>query len=156
MRKMSVIVVVLALGFAVNAFAGSKQYGKGVTVQETTKISQLLESPEKYLDKKVKVQGMITEVCAARGCWIYLASDRPYEKIQVKVLDGEIVFPMSASGRMAVVEGVVQELQMSREELVEWRRHQAAERGQEFDPASVKAGEKIIRLVGIGAMIEEE
>ena len=155
MRRIFVILLVLILSFSATAFAKSKKYGKGVTLQETTQVSQLLDQPEKFLDKKVKVQGMITEVCASRGCWVYIAGDRPYEKIQVKVTDGEIVFPMSASGRMAEVEGIIQELKMTREEMIKWKRHQAEERGQTFDPSSVKKGEKIIRLIGLGAMIEE-
>ena len=88
----------------------------------------------------------------AAGCSV--ASDRQGEKIQVKVTDGEIVFPMSASGRMAVVEGVVEELKLSAEQMIEYMRHLAEEKGQPFDPATVK-DERMIRLVGLGAEIEE-
>lgn len=137
------------------AFAKTTVYGKGVHLQETTQISSLLASPEKYLGKKVRVSGMIIEVCAKRGCWVYLASDKPYEKIQVKVTDGEIVFPMSASGRMAVVEGIVEELNMSRKDLIRYKKHLAEEKGTPFDPSTVKEGERIIRLIGLGAEIDE-
>lgn len=136
------------------AQAKTTVYGKGVHVQETTKISALLENPESYIGKRVRVSGMVLEVCAKRGCWIYLASDRPYEKIQIKVTDGEIVFPMNASGRQATVEGVVEELNLSREDLVRYKKHLAEEKGMAFDPSTVKDGEKIIRIKGIGAEID--
>lgn len=155
MKKVVSIVLVLLFGLSINAFAQSKSYGKGITVQEVTKISQILDAPEKFIGKKTKIAGMIIEVCASRGCWVYVASDRPYEKIQVKVTDGEIVFPMSASGKLAEVEGIIEELKMSKEDLIKWKKHQAEERGVEFDPSSVKAGEKIVRLIGLGAVIEE-
>ena len=137
------------------AQAEATTYGKGVTVAESTLVSAILATPGPYVGKKVKVRGMITEVCAKRGCWVYVAGDKPYEKIQVKVVDGEIVFPMTASGRQAEVEGVVEELKLSREEVVRWKKHQAEETGKPFDPASVKGEETMIRIIGSGAVIEE-
>jgi Domain of unknown function (DUF4920) len=155
MKKVVSIVFLLLFCFSATAFSKTTTYGKDLTVEETTKISQIIETPEKFIGKKIKISGMIIEVCASRGCWVYIASDKQYEKIQVKVTDGEIVFPMSASGRMAEVEGIVEELKMSKNDLIKWKRHQAQERGQDFDPASVTGDEKIIRLIGLGAVIEE-
>ena len=132
----------------------AKTYGKGVHLQETTPVSRILETPDAFIGKTVRVEGMILEVCAKRGCWIYVAGDRQGEKIQVKVTDGEIVFPMSASGRMGVVEGIVEELSLSREQMIQYLKHMAEEKGQPFDPATVK-DERLIRLVGLGAEIEE-
>ena len=129
-------------------------YGNGVHLQEITKISDLLATPENYIGKRVKVEGMVLEVCAKRGCWIYLASDRLYEKIQIKVTDGVIVFPMSASGKQARVEGVVEELKMSKDDLIKYKKHLAEEQGRSFDPASIREGEKIIRIIGLGAEID--
>lgn len=147
--------IVFFLLVSVHAFAKTKTYGKKVHLEQETPISVLLDSPDKYLGKRVKIKGMVIEVCARRGCWVNIAGDRPYEKIQVKVKDGEIVFPMNASGRMAVVEGIVDELILSKEQLILYRQHLAQESGQPFDPSTITAGEKIIRLIGTGAEIEE-
>ncbi len=103
----------------------------------------------------VRIEGLIIEVCAKRGCWVYVASDKTDEKIQVKVTDGEIVFPMSATGRNGVVEGVVEEVKMSKEQLIAYQKHLAEEKGKPFDPASVKEGSRFIRLIGLGAEITE-
>ena len=65
----------------------------------------ILENPKNYEGKKVLVEGTILNVCAKRGCWIELASDKEFETIRVKVKDGEIVFPMEAKGKTAIVEG---------------------------------------------------
>jgi len=135
------------------AQAKSDVYGKGVTLTEATAVSAILDNPDTYLGKMVRVEGMIIEVCAKRGCWMYVAGDRQGEKIQVKVTDGEIVFPMSASGRMGVVEGVVEELKLSRGEMIKYQQHLAEEKGQPFDPSTVK-DERMIRLIGLGAEIE--
>lgn len=150
--------VVLALLFCSLVFCGqalAKTYGKGVHQPEMTKVSAILDNPDEFLGKTVKIEGMIIEVCSKRGCWIYVASDRPQEKIQVKVTDGEIVFPISATGRMGVVEGIVDEVVMSKEEMIRYQQHLAEEKGKPFDPSSVTEGKRFIRLVGLGAEIDE-
>ncbi len=136
------------------AHAAAKTYGKGVHVQEKTAVSAILDNPDTYIGKTVRVEGIILEVCAKRGCWVYVAGDRQGEKIQVKVTDGEIVFPMSAAGRMAVVEGIVEELKLSKKEMTQYLQHLAEEKGQPFDPSTVK-DERMIRLIGLGAEITE-
>jgi hypothetical protein len=154
MYKAITIIAALLLFTFSHAQAKTDVYGKGVHLKETTKISELLDNPDTYLGKQVRVSGMIIEVCAKRGCWIYLSSDRPYEKIQIKVTDGEIVFPMSASGHQATVEGIVEELNLSKEDLIRYKKHLAEEKGLSFDQSTVKEGEKIIRIIGLGAEIE--
>ncbi len=85
---------------------GSK-YGDEITLEEKTSISEILANPADYEGKKVLVEGTVVGVCAKRGCWIDLASDKEFEKIRIKVNDGEIVFPMEAKGKKALVEGEV-------------------------------------------------
>lgn len=82
-----------------------------------------------------------------------LASDVPFQKMQIKVVDGVIVFPMEAKGRTAKVEGIVEELDFDLEETIEYYEHQAFEKGIEFDPSTVKKPMKIYRIKGLGAEI---
>ncbi len=153
MKRIIIFCALFCVACAMTAQAKSDVYGKGVTLTEATAVSAILDNPDTYLGKMVRVEGMIIEVCAKRGCWMYVAGDRQGEKIQVKVTDGEIVFPMSASGRMGVVEGVVEELKLSRGEMIKYQQHLAEEKGQPFDPSTVK-DERMIRLIGLGAEIE--
>lgn len=110
-------------------------------------------TPEKYVGKKVLVQGLVIDVCSARGCWMDLASDVLFQKMQVKVVDGVIVFPMEAKGRTAMVEGIVEELNFDLEETIEYYEHLAYEKGEKFDPSSVKEPMKLYRIQGLGAQI---
>lgn len=153
MKKTFLSLLVCTLLCCSPAFA--KTYGKGVHEAEATAVSAILDNPDSYLGKTVKIEGMIVEVCAKRGCWLYVAGDRPKEKIQVKVTDGEIVFPISATGRIGIVEGIVDEVKMSEEEMIKYQQHLAEEKGKPFDPASVRKGERFIRLIGLGAEIDE-
>ncbi len=136
-------------------FALAATYGAGVTLQELTKVSAISEQPDKYIGKKVLVKGLVVEVCEKRGCWMDIASDKAFEKIQIKVLDGVIVFPMSAQGKEALVEGVVQEIKMSKDDAIQWFAHKAKEQGKIFDPASITTGQTIYRINATGAEITD-
>lgn len=153
MHKTLLALLICSLLLCGQAFA--KTYGKGVHQEETTKISAILDNPDDFLGKTVKIEGLIVEVCSKRGCWLYVASDRPQEKIQVKVTDGEIVFPISATGRVGIIEGTVDEVKMSKDEMITYQKHLAEEKGKPFDPSSIEEGKRFIRLIGLGAEIND-
>mgnify|MGYP001193212135 CR=1 FL=1 len=153
MRVLCLAVMLFAVSL-VNASAGVEgSYGHGVTLPEVTPVSAIFDAPQNYVGKRVLIEGMIVDVCTSRGCWMFISGDRPYEKIRVKVTDGEIVFPVAAQGHIAQVEGVVQELRRSKQDVINWKRHLAEERGEEFDPSTVTGPEVTYRLRGLGAVI---
>ena len=145
------VVLLNTLVFASNV----ETYGGKFTLSDVTEISEILATPEEFVGKKVLVQGMVVDVCAKRGCWMYLASDKPFEKIQIKVLDGVIVFPMSARGKNALVEGEVEALKYSKEDAITWLQHTAEEKGESFDPTSVTSGMTVYRIKALGAEIAD-
>ena len=138
----------------VSSLAEAKTFGAGVTLPKMTQVSEIMNNPKEYVGKKVKIKGLVVDVCAKRGCWLYIAGDKPFQKIQIKVDDGVIVFPMSARGKTATVEGIVEKLELTHEEAIAYHKHLAEERGQKFNPASVKGNEATYRIRGTGADIE--
>ena len=130
-------------------------YGEPLTLTEVTPVSAILDAPDAYLGERVLVEGTVVQVCEMRGCWMDVASDREFEKIQIKVDDGVIVFPMTAKGKSALVEGVVEVLELTYEEAVEAARHRAEEHGEEFDPSTVTGPETTYRIRGHGAVITD-
>jgi hypothetical protein len=131
-------------------------YGEPLTLTEVTPVSAILDNPDQYLGERVLVTGMIVAVCESKGCWMDIASDREFEKIQIKVDDGVMVFPLSARGSQALVEGTVELLELTAEEALEQAQHMAEERGEEFDPSTVPAGpQTIYRIWGLGAVIAD-
>src|ERR1041385_4167793 len=81
-------------------------FGAGVKLAQTTPISAILAEPKKYAGQTVRVEGMVTDVCEMRGCWMELAGEKAGEKLRFKVTDGEMVFPVDSKGKHAVAEGV--------------------------------------------------
>ncbi|NQV38213.1 MAG: DUF4920 domain-containing protein [Candidatus Marinimicrobia bacterium] len=153
MKTLSSIIVLILLVSTV--FAGDDALGEPLTLTEITKVSDILGSPDSYIGKTVRIEGAIVDVCAKRGCWMDIASDKEFEQITVKVEDGEIVFPMTAKGHNAIVEGVVEKLHWTKEEMLEIRKQQAEEQGEEFDPNDPTIEERsIYRLKGLGAIIK--
>jgi hypothetical protein len=54
---------------------GGEQYGQPLSLNEITKISEIEKNPEAFVGRKVRLTGIVVEVCAKRGCWLDLASD---------------------------------------------------------------------------------
>ncbi len=151
---MTQLMVFLA-GLSLLAAADRKSYGEGVTPGEATSIADILANPDGFAGKTVRVEGQVTDVCRKAGCWMDIG-DAAGRRIQIKVEDGVIVFPVSSIGSQARAEGKVEVLDMSRENYVAWLKHMAEENGREFDEASV--GEppyRIVRIRAAGAAIGE-
>ncbi len=150
------VLILFAFAFiASTAYAESgKKYGKGVSLKENTKVSDILESPEEFVGKKVRVEGTVVDVCSKRGCWIEISSDKEFQKIKVKVNDGEIVFPMELKGKTAVVEGEVYEIKLSKEDAQKHAEHEAEEYGKKFDPESVTGPVTLYQIKGLGAIVK--
>lgn len=129
------VVALLALwGAATPAFA--ETYGSGVTLKTPTKVSAIYAAPGDYLGRAVLVEGIVVDVCAKRGCWLELASDQKFQTLGVKVPDGVVVFPMSARGKVARVQGTLQEVPRSKsDEKWGWQRHPPADTDAMKEPA---------------------
>ena len=131
------------------------QYGEALTLTETTSVSDVLADPDAYVGQHLRVEGTVTGVCEQQGCWIAVASENEAEQLRVKVEDGVIVFPQTALGCHARVEGMMEKLELTMEQALAQAEHHAEEQGLEFDPASVTGPEVIYQLRGLGAEIED-
>ena len=69
------------------------------------------------------------------------------------VVRGDLLEVHVVSDRPRPIEGVVESLELTREEIIARRKHHAEETGENFDPASVTSGETILRIRGLGAEI---
>jgi hypothetical protein len=149
---MTRIAVLSALTLAAAALASEPQTFGTVSDAKPVKLSELIAKPDDYVGKTVKVEGLVTDVCSKRGCWLKLAGDKEFQSITVKVDDGVMVFPMSAKGHRAEAEGVFTKSEVTREQALERARHEAEEKGEKCDESKVKATTTYM-LKGKGAVV---
>ena len=97
------------LAASVTAIAGQDgKLGAGVTLKEATPIASLVNHPDQYVGKTVRVDGVGTAVCEMMGCWIAISdtASKDAMTVRVKVEDGVIKIPVTAKGKKVSAEGV--------------------------------------------------
>jgi len=150
------LLVTFILLFTFTFAEDNQKLGEALKFEESTNVSTLLNNPETYIDERVQISGTIVDVCAHRGCWIEMSSDQPFQSIIVKVNDGEIIFPLTAKGYQANVEGIFEKLILSDEQALKRKEMLIEETGKSFDPQNVQITDEdriIYRLKGLGAEI---
>ena len=112
-------------------------YGDFSSVEKIQNIGDLISNKDVYINKEVKVRGLIKEVCPMRGCWLEVVDENGIDKLRIKVTDGDIVFPLSAKGRNIEAEGQFSILTLNKQQAKNWKKHLAAEKGIEIDTAEI-------------------
>jgi hypothetical protein len=109
MRVLPLFALLLALAVS-PAAASDTTYGTGVTLDTATPIETVIADPGAFAGRTIRVEGVVTAVCAHMGCWMTLAPAGTPDAatLRLKVDDGVVVFPVSAKGRQAVAQGVVE------------------------------------------------
>ena len=97
----------------------------------------MISNKDVFINKKVKVRGLIKEVCPMRGCWLEVVDQNGIDKLRIKVTDGDIVFPLSAKGRNIEAEGQFSILNLNKQQAKNWKKHLAAEKGIEIDTSEI-------------------
>lgn len=151
MKKLFVIFTLLTF-VSINIFADdAKKYGAEITLDQKTAISEILADAESFVGKKVLVEGTVVGVCAKRGCWMDISGENDFEKIKIKVNDGEIVFPMEAKGKKALVEGEVYSMVVKGDDC---GGDCAEESEKEHNCKHEKTTKKVYMIKGLGAIIK--
>ena len=144
----AMLVVTSAFVVAVGAASGDQTFGKGVTLKDATSIANLYSTPEKFLGKSIRIDGVVTAVCEEMGCWMGIAAkDTPEHILLAKVDDGVIVFPVSARGRDASVQGVFQKIGAADSESKE------AARAQPSKDPKIAAFRQTYQVKATGAVV---
>jgi hypothetical protein len=131
------------------AQADQKTFGAGVTMKDAVPVADLYATPEKYVGKTIRVDGVVTDVCTEMGCWMAIAADGDKDLVvRLKVdHDKGIVFPISARGKKVSAEGVFERIGADDKE------GQEAASEQKAGTAKADAFGKQFQLKGLGAVI---
>ena len=135
--------------------AATLNLGSPLTLKQPDPVEKIASAPAAYAGKTIQVKGKITEVCQMMGCWMNLADPETGKLLKIKVNDGDIVFPKDSIGKLAIAEGKLVKIELTRDQAIAKARHEAEEQGRKFNPASVKSGAAIYQIQGTGALILE-
>ena len=113
------------------------EYGENISLDSLTSIQNLLTYPDKYEAQQVLISGKISEVCPMRGCWVNVIDESSNLSIRIKVVDGDIVFPLSAQNHLIKAQGVFKKLNLNPDDAKSWKIHLAEEQGIILNPDSV-------------------
>jgi hypothetical protein len=151
--KSATKILLLAAVATASLAAAEMKLGKPLTLKEAQSVDAILASPDKYVGKTVQIKGRITEVCQMMGCWMNVVDPASGKMLRIKVNDGEIEFPKNGSGRMAIAEGTLTKMELSKERAIADAKHEAEEMGRKFDPSTVKGPVTRYMIRGTGAVV---
>lgn len=118
--------------------------------------SDVVTSPEDYLEVPVRVAGTVSEVCQNAGCWLTFQNDAgvAFRVTVPRDDDGYVfTFPTDVSGEHVLVAGTLTLEQTS----VETLKHFAEDRGDDPETiAAITEPERTLVLSATGARIEDE
>ena len=82
------------------------KYGDPVIVTEKTSIGAITKEPEKYLNKIVRVEGELFDVCQDMGCWFSIkdSTGAIYVDLSMGI---KFALPKKSNGYKAIVQGLV-------------------------------------------------
>ena len=112
-------------------------YGNFSSAEKIQNIVDLISNKDVFINKEVKVRGLVNEVCPMRGCWLEVVDENGIDKLRIKVTDGDIVFPLSAKGRSIEAEGQFSILTLNKQQAKNWKKHLAVEKGIEIDTSEI-------------------
>ena len=133
--------------------ASDQLYGDELSNALSIRIADLTANPEQYIDQRVKIEGLVDDICPMKGCWVDILEAESRETIRFKVQDDVIVFPVEARGHQIVAEGILRKLDLSKKQAIRRLRHFADEKGEDFDESSVTGPTVFYEIEGAGAIL---
>lgn len=109
----------LALIALVLTACGQKQETENADAKVMT-VSQLLESPEQYIDKEITLEGTVTHVCKHGGRRVHITDLEPNVKIRVEAPEKMAAFARELEGSDIVVKAILRETRIDAAYLDEW------------------------------------
>lgn len=124
------------------------QYGAKVDKSGAMPADELTAFMAGKESAHIKVQGKVTEVCQAMGCWIKLETkDGP---VMVKMKDHAFYVPMALSGKKVVIEGEAS----VKETSVEMLKHYAEDAGKSKEEMeAIKEPQKQMMIMAAGIVV---
>lgn len=143
--SLAITIVVQAQDFA----ASTGVFGKSFDEKGAISLKKLSKEMSKSDSLVVKVNGTITEVCQAKGCWMTMDLGNG-ETMRIKFKDYGFFVPKDAAGKTATIEGVAKKEKVDIDEL----KHLAEDAGKtEEEIKAIDRAKEELTFVADGVII---
>lgn len=103
MKKLHVLAAMTLVVLGSCVVVRSRAYGKPMPEGKSVAVTSVLHHADVFGGKRVKVEGVVAEVCPTRGCWMVIA--RGDDRLRVTFEDAEVLMPKDCVGNSVQVEG---------------------------------------------------
>lgn len=93
---------------------------RGEALSKSTKkvsFEKVLQSPDKFADKTVAVEGVIVRSCKKEGCWMEMAAKDGGKSVRVTFGDHAFFIPLNAAGMKVKAQGVFKTKTLTKEHV---------------------------------------
>lgn len=85
----------------------SEHFGAAFAVSDEVTVAAVLDAPDTFTNRPVKVRGRVSDVCQKAGCWMVVADDTAGRTMRVRMKDHGFSVAKDGSGTIALVEGTL-------------------------------------------------
>ncbi|MDZ7291211.1 MAG: DUF4920 domain-containing protein [candidate division KSB1 bacterium] len=122
-------------------------YGKKMTTTKTVPVTEALKDVPND-GKTVAVEGVISDVCTNKGCWLIMTDGKQQLRVQ---FEGYSFFvPWEAKGKKIKAQGVVKIKTVDEKTAKHWAEEQS---NPEVKPEDVKGEQKVYIMTASGVAI---
>ncbi|MCG3118820.1 MAG: hypothetical protein ALAOOOJD_01095 [bacterium] len=123
-------------------------YGKKLTESKMVSVTEALKEVPRD-GKAVAIEGMISDVCTNKGCWLIMTDGAKQVRVQ---FEGYSFFvPWDAKGKKIKAQGVVKMKTIDEKAAKHWAEEQS---NPEVKPESIKGDQNMYILTASGVVIE--
>jgi hypothetical protein len=149
MKSTSYLLMICLLVLVITSIAQEKYASFGAEISEANAVGiDNLNGLNESDTVKMKLKGVVSEVCQAKGCWMTLETTAGVP-LRVTFKDYGFFVPKDISGKEVIVEGMVSKSVLSEK----MAKHYADDAGEEYDPSKeyLEFG-----LVAEGVLVSQE
>ena len=109
---LSLIISLISVSYADKPFSVDQSFGGQVTAEgEPLTLKEAIGNIGRAEDQFIKIEGQITEVCQAKGCWMILVEGDTYARVTFE--DYGFFVPTETSMQRSVIYGKLSERTLS-------------------------------------------
>lgn len=124
MRKLVTLTTVITILFFGNIATAGTAGDNALPQDEIPKVSinDFNENAEKYVDQKIRLEGMVVHVCKHGGKRMFIIGDNPDERVKITKGENMASFKPEMEGSDVVVEGIVHVQRVDEAYLDQWEK----------------------------------